>query len=75
MRPTVDRAQCAAFMYSMIRGAVRSVPSALGIGLPMWIAFGSWAALGVPVMLAIRSFFVALGEVWAEFSQSDAAFD
>lgn len=75
MRLTASRAQCAAFMYSMVRGALRSVPAALGIGLPMWIAFGPWTALGVPVMLAVRSFFIALGEVWAEFSQSDAAFD
>jgi len=75
MRLIANRAQCAALTYSMARGAVRSVPAALGIGLPMWITFGPWTALGVPAMLAVRAFFVALGEVWAEYSRGDAVFD
>lgn len=75
MFPAISRVRCAAFLYSTGRGAVRSVPAALGIGLPMWIAFGPWTALGVPVMLAVRAFFAALGEVLVEFSQSDGAFD
>jgi hypothetical protein len=41
----------------------------------MWIAFGPWTALGVPVMLAMRAVYIAIGAMLEEFSQSDGAFD
>lgn len=75
MLPTISRVRCAEFLYSTGRGAVRSVPAALGVGLPMWIAFGPWTALGVPVMLTIRALCIALGEVWVEVFQADEAFE
>lgn len=50
----------------MISKMARSGPKVVGISLPMWGAFGLWAALGAPAILALQSFFGAIGEMLEE---------